>query len=472
MALELKTYGDLKKVINRVSSLKKGDKIISQGKEVLIDQLLGLIPGASNAKTAFDFFKSTFSKPDTIKTNTWLDRLDIDDNVSKIVDDTIENSFLENLVNSLKSVPDDKPLESDFNINKNLQDYLESKFEKRTISLPTLNKEGYIYNKNIDMSNKIKNTVKKNLNTLLETKGFEDMEVAFGVKEKSDNLSVAEKKQFGSMESIQDKESGVINLGDAPVQPALNKVHKEDLKDAEEYYKMVLDRMRNFQKTSESEPSQIGESIESPKVNRKDDQLEDEDVYDIEALGPGMLALKYDNEGTPVHKKFEERMEEMNGDDLTYKKLRAYSEKYLKHKYEKPEEYHQTPKVRVTSESKVDENYSDVIKENIFKVKGEIKSKEQVLKLVDKLPNRVKIDESEFAITDGENYYKLIWEGSTEDGEAVIMREKNTKLVNESIDKMKDLWSFKSSDKMTTKKNIKEGNEDVFFKMMNKVRGK
>ena len=96
MALELKTYGDLKKVINRVSSSKKGDKIISQGKEVLIDQLLGLIPGASNAKTAFDFFKSTFSKPDTIKTNTWLDRLDIDDNVSKIVDDTIENSFLEN----------------------------------------------------------------------------------------------------------------------------------------------------------------------------------------------------------------------------------------------------------------------------------------------------------------------------------------------------------------------------------------
>jgi hypothetical protein len=446
------------------------------------------------------------------------------------------------------------------------------------------------------MSNKIKNTVKKNLNTLLETKGFEDMEVAFGIKEKSDNLSAAEKKQFGSMETIQDKESGVINLGDAPVQPELNKVHKEDLKDAEEYYKMVLDRMRNFQKTSESEPSQIGESFikeegddyiekaidaakkmyeyiksnniptridikgkpegeinnynfliianpsesnggeikvfgrgsnedviknyvnhvkdkfnkeygdlfdssdiytekqpnglitmsfklvkkrakmsesfESPKVNRKDDQLEDEDVYDIEALGPGMLALKYDNEGTPVHKKFEERMEEMNGDDLTYKKLRAYSEKYLKHKYEKPEEYHKTPKVRVTSESKVGENYSDVIKENIFKVKGEIKSKEQVLKLVDKLPNRVKIDESEFAITDGENYYKLIWEGSTEDGEAVIIREKNTKLVNESIDKMKDLWSFNSSDKMTTKKNIKEGNDDVFFKMMNKVRGK
>ena len=61
------------------------------------------------------------------------------------------------------------------------------------------------------------------LNTLLETKGFEHMEVAFGVKEKSDNLSDAEKKQFGSMETIQDEKG--INLGKASVQPALDKVH-------------------------------------------------------------------------------------------------------------------------------------------------------------------------------------------------------------------------------------------------------
>jgi hypothetical protein len=366
------------------------------------------------------------------------------------------------------------------------------------------------------MSNKIKKTVKNNIKTLLETKGFENMEVSFGVKEKSDNLSAAEKKQFGQWEAIQDRESGLINLGDSSVQPVLNKVHKEDKKDADEYYKEVAKKMVRFQKTSESEQSKIGESFEPKKVNRKDNQLEDEDVYDIEALGPGMLALKYDNEGTPVHKRFEERMEDMNGDDLTYKKLRSYSEKYLKHKYEKPSEYHQTPKVRVTTESKsidkkvVDakqngdksysveyndgtkdivsvshndwdelnkkygkiKEYSDVLKENIFKVKGEIKSKEQVLKLVDKLPNRVKVNESEFAITDGENYYKLIWEGSTKNGEAIIIREKKTKLVNETIDKMKNLWSFNPSDKTTTNKNIKEGSKDIFFKMMNKIRSK
>jgi len=315
------------------------------------------------------------------------------------------------------------------------------------------------------MSNKIKKLVKKNLKTLLETKGFEHMEVAFGVKEKSDNLSDAEKKQFGSMETIQDEKG--VKLGDSSVQPELNKVHKKDKQEEDEYFKDVEEKMKKFQTTSEAEPTQIGEAFDPPKVNRKDDQTEPEDVYDTEALGPGMLALRYDNEGTPVHNKFKERMDDMNGEDLTYKKLKGYGEKYLKHKYEEPDEYHYTPKVRVTDKA-VNETYMDVLKENIFKVKGTIKSKEQVLNLVNKLPERVRVDETVFAVTDGENEYRLIWEGQ-EDGEAIITHQKNINIVNESINKMKHLWEFKSSN--SNKKIIKE-NDDVFFKMMNKVRGK
>ena len=315
------------------------------------------------------------------------------------------------------------------------------------------------------MSNKIKKLVKKNLKTLLETKGFEHMEVAFGVKEKSDNLSDAEKKQFGSMETIQDEKG--VKLGDSSVQPELNKVHKKDKQEEDEYFKDVEEKMKKFQTTSEAEPTQIGEAFDPPKVNRKDDQTEPEEVYDTEALGPGMLALRYDNEGTPVHDKFQKRMDDMNGEDLTYKKLKGYGEKYLKHKYEAPDEYHYTPKVRVTDKA-VNETYMDVLKENIFKVKGTIKSKEQVLNLVNKLPQRVRIDETVFAVTDGENEYRLIWEGQ-EDGEAIITHQKNINIVNESINKMKHLWEFKSSNQ--NKKIIKE-NDDVFFKMMNKVRGK
>lgn len=315
------------------------------------------------------------------------------------------------------------------------------------------------------MSKNIKEILKKNLDTLLETKGFEHMEVAFGLQEKSDNLSDAEKNQFGEMETIQDEKG--VKLGDASVQPALNKVHKEDKKDEETYFKDVDKKMKDFQKTEKSEPSQIGEAFDPPKVNREDDQTEPEEVYSTEALGPGMLALRYDNRGTEVHKNFEKRIDDLNGDDLTYKKLKGYGEKYLKHKYETPDEYHYSPKVRVTDKA-INETYVDVLEENIFKVKGTIQSKEQVTNLINKLPKRIRVNETVFSITDGENEYRLIWEGQ-EDGEAVITHEKNINTVNENIDKMKHLWEFRSSN--SNKKVIKE-NDDVFFKMMDKVRGK
>jgi len=322
------------------------------------------------------------------------------------------------------------------------------------------------------MSKNIKKILKEKMNHLFETKGFEDMEVAFGVKGKSDNLDSEEAGQFGSMETVEDyfnkKNKKGTKLGEPSAQPALNKVHKEDKKDADDYYKEVAKRMVGFQKTDESEPTQIGEAFDPPKVDREDDQTEPEDVYSTEALGTGMQALKYDNEGTEVYDKFEERMEDLNDGDETYEKLKKYSEKYLKHKYEDPDEYHYTPKVRVTDKAIKSEGYSDINKENIFKVKGTIKNKGQIIKLVDRLPSRVRVDETVFSITDGQNSYRLVWEGA-EDGEVIITHEKNTNIVNESINKMRHLWEFKSSD--SNKKVIKE-DDDVFLKMMNKARGK
>jgi len=128
------TYGDLKKLINNIKSKQKGEKIISKGKEFALDQVLGLIPGASNAKTAFDFIKTAISKPDDKKTNTWLDKLDVDDDVSKIVDDTVENGFMQAMAQSIESEPDNKKLEDDFNMNQKMVDYLQDTFSGRTVT--------------------------------------------------------------------------------------------------------------------------------------------------------------------------------------------------------------------------------------------------------------------------------------------------------------------------------------------------
>jgi hypothetical protein len=132
--VELRTYGDLKKLINNISKQQKGEKIISKGKEFALDQVLGLIPGASNAKTAFDFIKTAISKPDTKKTNTWLDKLDVDDEMSAIVDDTVENGFMQAMVKAIESESDTKPLEDDFNMNAKIVDYLKKTYSGRTIT--------------------------------------------------------------------------------------------------------------------------------------------------------------------------------------------------------------------------------------------------------------------------------------------------------------------------------------------------
>jgi hypothetical protein len=134
MANQLKTYGDLKKLLNTIALKQKGEKIVSKGKEFALDQVLGLIPGASNAKTTFDFIKAAMSKPDSKKTNTWIDKLDIDDQTSAIIDNTVENGFMKYLSNSIDKMSDDQDLEDDFNMNQKLVDYLKTQYKGRTIT--------------------------------------------------------------------------------------------------------------------------------------------------------------------------------------------------------------------------------------------------------------------------------------------------------------------------------------------------
>jgi hypothetical protein len=127
---ELKTYGDLKKIIKSIALKQKGQQIGN----VALDTVIGLIPGADAAKTTFEFIKAAISKPDAKKTNTWLDKLDIDDQMSAIVDDTVENGFMQAMSKAIEGESDDKPLESDFNMNARMIGFLQNKYKGRTIA--------------------------------------------------------------------------------------------------------------------------------------------------------------------------------------------------------------------------------------------------------------------------------------------------------------------------------------------------
>ena len=134
---DVTTIGDFKKLIKYAQSSKRAEL----GKEAAADwvkssfwdELLGKIPGAATAKNAADALKSMYNLPDEARSGTALDNMDIDDDVAKIVDDPIENAFLEELLKELENMDDDAPM-SNLNVTKGLANYLEKKFNARTVS--------------------------------------------------------------------------------------------------------------------------------------------------------------------------------------------------------------------------------------------------------------------------------------------------------------------------------------------------
>ena len=134
--VEIDTYGELKTLIAAITKKQKGLKIKGVVIDTIVDELVGKLPGGPTAKRTIDFVKAAFGKPDTVKTNTWLDRLDVDDQFSAIIDDTIENNFLQSISKRIESQPDDTPLRKDFNMNTELTDYLMKKHKVRTVVGP------------------------------------------------------------------------------------------------------------------------------------------------------------------------------------------------------------------------------------------------------------------------------------------------------------------------------------------------
>jgi hypothetical protein len=128
--MELKTYGDLKKVIKAISLKQKGEKIGN----IALDTISNFIPGADLAKNTVSFLKAAIGKPDTQKTKTWLDKLDIDDDMKAIIDDTVENGFLQKISKEVENTDNNKVLEPDFNMNQKMVDYLRDKYNQRTVT--------------------------------------------------------------------------------------------------------------------------------------------------------------------------------------------------------------------------------------------------------------------------------------------------------------------------------------------------
>ena len=129
------TIGDLRQALKRIIVAKKGGKVLDVAKDVAAGAILDAIPGAATVKTLFDFVKPMYNQPDDQKTDTSLDRLNIDDEVAAIVDDTVEDNFLKDLAKTIENLPDTTPLK-DIDMTKALGIYISKKYNKRTVVKP------------------------------------------------------------------------------------------------------------------------------------------------------------------------------------------------------------------------------------------------------------------------------------------------------------------------------------------------
>jgi hypothetical protein len=79
------------------------------------------------------------------------------------------------------------------------------------------------------------------------------------------------------------------------------------------------------------------------------------------------------------------------------------------------------------------------------------------------IPETYKVDNKTFVITDGNESYKVRWEGSLNEGKGVVLVASDKTLVNEDISKMRHLMGYKSEDSLGTLKGSERLSEDKKF---------
>jgi hypothetical protein len=122
--------GDLRKLIKALQSDKRSKKGMKGLADISAGIVADMVPGAGTALSVASTLKAMYSAPDDKKTNTALDKMNVDDEIAAIVDDTVEDNFLIKAMELIEGLSDDADIPD---INQELSDWLKSKYEARTV---------------------------------------------------------------------------------------------------------------------------------------------------------------------------------------------------------------------------------------------------------------------------------------------------------------------------------------------------
>lgn len=126
---DVETVGDLKSLINKAIKAKK----LKGGAKAIGDGAVEAVPFLGAAKTVAGALKTMYQLPDNARPKGALKNIDVDDDISTMLDDKIENKFLNAMAKKLSSLSNDKPL-SDLNMTDILSQYLGAEYKGKTVT--------------------------------------------------------------------------------------------------------------------------------------------------------------------------------------------------------------------------------------------------------------------------------------------------------------------------------------------------
>jgi hypothetical protein len=107
-------------------------------------------------------------------------------------------------------------------------------------------------------------------------------------------------------------------------------------------------------------------------------------------------------------------------------------------------------------------NDKSQIKESMkrLKFKKEFNGVGNALKMI---PESYKVDNKQFEMTDGNESYKIRWEGTLSEGRAIVLTAADSKMISEDMQKMKHLMGYKSQETLGLVKGKSRLDENVAF---------
>ena len=136
---DVKTVGDLKKLIKHASGKNKGKAggkgLADTAIDIVVDEIQALIPGFATVKNLAMAAKGAYKLDDEAKSGSALDVMNVDDDISKIVDDPVENAFMKDFAKKLEKIHDDTPISS-LDVTKALTKWISDKFNNTQVAKP------------------------------------------------------------------------------------------------------------------------------------------------------------------------------------------------------------------------------------------------------------------------------------------------------------------------------------------------